>query len=150
MGREVRRVPKNWEHPKGSDGNYVPLFEHGGYEDALIDWENEKEYCKIHGGNPGLEPDREDYMPNWAEEEKTHFQMYETCSEGTPISPVCETPEELARWLASNKASAFAGMRASYESWLRVCKGAYAPSAVIISGVGMISGVDAVDHEDVD
>ena len=42
-------------------------------------------------------------------EERTHYQMYETCTEGTPISPVMETPENLARWLADNGASAFGG-----------------------------------------
>jgi len=48
--------------------------------------------------------------------------MYETCTEGTPISPAFATPEELARWLADNEASAFGGMTASYEGWLRTIK----------------------------
>jgi len=56
--------------------------------------------------------------------------MYENTSEGTPISPPFETPEELARWLADNNASAFGGMTATYEQWLATCKGLYAPSMV--------------------
>jgi hypothetical protein len=52
-------------------------------------------------------PLMEDEMPQWAEEEKTHIMMYETCSEGTPISPAFKRgeKEKLARWLVDNKAS---------------------------------------------
>ena len=85
-------------------------------------------------------------MPDWPEEIKTHYMMYETCSEGTPISPAFKTPEELARWLADNNASAFAGQGASYESWLRICKGGYAPSAIIMNGK-LMSGVEATKAE---
>lgn len=41
--------------------------------------------------------------------------IYETCSEGSPISPAFETPEELARWLTDNS---FGSMTATYEQWL--------------------------------
>ena len=27
MGREVRKVPADWEHPKNKDGSYKPLLE---------------------------------------------------------------------------------------------------------------------------
>lgn len=37
MGREVRRVSKNWEHPKKDNGEYYPLFE--GYAEAKKDFE---------------------------------------------------------------------------------------------------------------
>lgn len=83
-------------------------------------------------------------MPQWSDSRRTHYQMYETCSEGTPISPVMKTPEELAAWLAENKASAFADMTADYETWLGMIKGpGHSPSAVIMGGK-MISGVEAV------
>lgn len=72
------------------------------------------------------------------------FQMWETTSEGSPISPVFGTPENLARWLADNGASSFGDATASYESWLAVAKGGFAPSAVMVEGVGMMSGVEAV------
>lgn len=172
MGREVRRVPKNWEHPKKADGkNYKPLF--GGSVSAMQeDWDigkakweegfrenfSSKEWVprepdETHTWEEwtGKRPDPADYMPDWKPEERTHYQMYENTSEGTPISPVCESPEELARWLTDTKASAFADMTASYEQWLSVCKGRYAPSAVItVRGeVGVMqSGVAAVgDHD---
>lgn len=91
-------------------------------------------------GNP---PDAKYYRPNWREETRTHYQMYETTSEGTPLSPVMESPEVLARWLTDNNASACGNEGASYEGWLRVCKGGYAPSMVINNGV-LKSGVDGL------
>ena len=85
-------------------------------------------------------------MPSWPEEERTHYQMYETTSEGTPISGVFESPELLAHWLADEGASAFAGQGADYESWLRVANGGYACSAVLADGV-MESGVTGLTQK---
>jgi hypothetical protein len=62
-------------------------------------------------------------MPKWTADGATYFQMYETTTEGTSISPVMDSPESLARWLADNKASAFADQTASYDAWLKVCRG---------------------------
>lgn len=161
MGREVRRVPKNWNHSCG------PLLE-GPFSERLKEWgkgkemwnkgfiESWKNYPKIEWKEKpdnlesesyeeytGKKPIPDDYMPEWPEEEKTHYQMYETCSEGTPISPVMETPEELARWLTDNNASALGGDTASYEAWLKVAKGNDVCSAVLCDGV-LKSGVEAL------
>jgi hypothetical protein len=139
MGREVRRVPEKWEHPKELNSrtgrhDYKPL--HDGYA-------KQAKYFLDKVAAKGLQealdyygtaPNKDDYMPDWAEADCTHFQMYETCSEGTPISPVVESPEALAHWLADNGASSFGSMTATYEHWLGVCKGGWAPSAVIING----------------
>ena len=158
MGREVRRVPADWKHPEGKQG-YVPI-EEGDFESDLKNWKEEydkwnegymkdwdnkthKDVWVKRTGNAltdayyewfGKRPEKEDYMPQWTEEEATHYQMYETVSEGTPISPVMASPEELARWLTDNDANASGRMTASYEGWLRVCKGGYACSAVFIDG----------------
>ena len=91
----------------------------------------------------GERPVEADYMPDWEEQARTHYQMYETTSEGSPISPVMETPEKLARWLTDNEASSFGNMTASYDAWLRVCGGGYACSAVAVNGV-MQSGVEGL------
>lgn len=144
MSREVRMVPPDWEHPKNGAGQYKPLFERD-YKEAAAEWlkyANEKglqEAIDWHG----QAPDAEDYMPAWSESEATHYMMYECTSEGTPISPAFATPEELARWLTDNKASAFAGQTASYDAWLNVARGAYAVSAVLDSK-GLRSGVEAL------
>lgn len=108
MSRQVRRVPKDWEHPV-ENGRYKPL----------------------HGPE----------MPDPNHVNCSHYQMYETTSEGTPISPVMETPEELATWLVENKASAFAGQSASYEAWLQVCHGRSTITGVVTAGK-FVSGAE--------
>lgn len=91
----------------------------------------------------GERPRAENYMPSWPKAECTHYQMYESTSEGTPISPVMATPEDLAHWLADTGASAFAHCTATYEQWLVTCQVGSAPSAVLDSKNGVRSGVEA-------
>lgn len=38
----------------------------------------------------------------WEREEATSWQYYETTTEGTPLSPVCATAEEMAAWMIEN------------------------------------------------
>lgn len=71
------------------------------------------------------------------------WQMWETTSEGSPISPAFATAEELARWLADTGASTFGSETASYESWLGMILEGWAPSFVVQGGVAT-SGVEAV------
>jgi len=165
MGREVRRVPKDWQHPKSREFNirtgqyedrYVPMFDRS-FADEMREWYTEWEKwetgwrpdgteCKTYWEYAGGPPDPERYMPDWPESERTHLMMYEDTSEGTPISPAFETPEELAKWLADNNASAFGSMTATYEEWLSTCKRGWAPS-LVISGNVMASGVaDLASH----
>ncbi len=143
MGREVRRVPATWEHPKkyGQD-SLEPLYD--GYGEALEEFRANIEKMGLgkaldyHGGGPVSE----NYMPDWPDAERTHFQMYEDTTEGTPISPVLPTPEELARWLADSGASSFGSMTATYDQWLATCRRGSAMSMVIAGG-RMMSGVEA-------
>lgn len=88
-------------------------------------------------------PDPADYMPEFPEGTATGWCMYETTSEGTPISPVFETPEELARWLADNGASTFGYNTATYDQWLGMIQAGWAPSAVSDGG-GLRSGVEFI------
>lgn len=166
MGREVRQVPANWGHPKGIDGYYIPLYGES-LSKAQTRWDlgNAKwaeglrkdseggwiplgdTGCQTYSEYAGKRPIFSDYVPDWPDSERTHYQMYETCSEGTPISPVMETPEALARWLADNEASAFGRQTASYKAWLRVCQGGYACSAVRV-GNQLLSGVEGLAQLD--
>ena len=166
MGREVRMVPHGWEHPRDGSGQYIPLLP-GPFEERVARWDEEKEAwgrglrrswvdypsskfvphneaCTFEEYD-GERPRPEDYMPTFEPGSATHLVMYETCSEGTPISPAFETPEELARWLADTGASAMGSMTATYEQWLAVCRGGWAPSAVVADGRFM-SGVEASEH----
>lgn len=163
MGRQVRMVPANWKHPKDGNDKYIPLYdgdcatEQAAWDAGLALWvKGERDYYSggtgpheerpdIYGWKAwaGGRPNDEDYMPMWPREQRTHLMMYETTSEGTPISPAFATPEGLARWLADNNASSFGRMGATYEQWLAVARGGYAPSAVLDSK-GFRSGVEAM------
>ena len=46
------------------------------------------------------------------------WQFWETTSEGSPLTPVFATPEELARWCSDNAVSSFGRDTESYETWL--------------------------------
>jgi hypothetical protein len=156
-------VPPGWEHPKTANGRFIPLYGRSFAKDAAR-WDAEKakwaagEFPKYASADSrklsfeewdGQRPRPENYMPDWPSEELTHLQMYENTSEGTPISPVMASPEQLARWLADNNASAFGPMKATYEEWLRVCRGGYAPSMVVTDGIisSGVSGLSAEHHE---
>lgn len=168
MGREVRRVPAHWEHPKDAKGWDIPLFD-GFFEKARAwdegktKWEEgfRKNYldgswvpkdqnahqCSWEDWS-GRRPNPAYYMPDFPAEQRTHFQMYENTTEGTPISPVCATPEELAHWLADNDASASGHLTATYEQWLYTIQQGYAP-ALSISAEGVVSsGVAGIHDQD--
>lgn len=134
MGRQVRMVPKDWQHPKDAKGDWVPLLERFTYNDEEIAEGLRDGWLSGEPPHYGIP-----VMPEFAEGTATHCMMYENTSEGTPISPAFATPEELARWLTDNDVSAFGPLKAD-EGWLRVCRGGWAPS-LVIDGSGMRSGV---------
>lgn len=163
MGREVRRVPADWQHPKKQQFDhrgqwverYDPLME-GDWAARAKEWDEAREKWE-RGEFPdyaeeedkklpydrweGRRPYSGDYMPQWPDAERTHLMMYEDTSEGTPISPAFRTPEDLARWLVDNGASAFGSSTGTYEGWLNIARGGWAPSMVIDSQ-GVHTGVD--------
>ena len=149
MGREVRRVPADWSHPKyesweGRNG-FKPLYDGAGYEAMRAEFMERANSKGLQDAIDwyGSAPDVNDYMPAWPEAERTHYMMYEDTTEGTPISPAFETPEQLAQWLTDNGASALGHETASYAAWLRVARGGWAPSAVSVAGGPLVSGVEA-------
>lgn len=120
MGREVRRVAPWWQHPIRPDGQSVSLRDG-------IDFVPDQLYALAHA-EPA--PDPADYMPRWSTDERTHLQMY--CrSSGTPMSPVCATPEELAAWLTEHGARAFDELTASYDEWLAIITIGTAPPVAL-------------------
>lgn len=141
--RQVRKVPANWQHPKKPDGSYIPLFEGYRWNIDYTSWVIDRERYKTEWmlknkeqepsksasdcmtcfiAEYGPEPKSCDYMPAWSPEEQTHLMMYETTSEGTPISPAFLTDVELAVWLFENKATTFADQTNTYEGWLEIIK----------------------------
>lgn len=138
MGRQLRKVAANWQHPKNENGNYISLFD-GKFSERLAKWEEENAQWekgfrddRNGGWKPkeadelnmtfaewdGEKPVKEDYMPEWKNEELTHVQLYENTSEGTPISLVylANEIEKLCEYAAEN-CSTFAYFKATKEEW---------------------------------
>jgi len=137
MGRECRRVPANWEHPKNEQGHYIPLY-------AKFPYDAEEIEEGILGGWLTGEPPLYDVavMPEFPEGAATHYMMYEDCTEGTPISPAFSTPDELARWLTDTRASAFGYMTQSYDAWMAIIINDVFSGVVFSPGQGMAPGAE--------
>lgn len=179
MGRELRRVPANWQHPKRTTYNYLqgkevesfqPLFDEP-YISAISEWIHEH-FLWLRGEHPdqqgedraeysyyaqwgGSPPDIDYYRPNWKPEEMTWYQVYETVSEGTPVTPPFETQAELIEYLVehgdywdqSRRKEGRSSMPC--EPWTRqqaesfVLGSGWAPSLVVHDGK-VQSGVEAM------
>jgi len=150
MGRIIRKVPEGWEHPKDSDGNYIPMFNKY-YGDALNEWlhnhqlweagthpdllsgDASKEKYPFYAMWNGDAPEIERYQTKkYTPEELTHIQLYEETSEGTPESPVFKADEleKLCEYAAEN-CTTFANYTASKEEWMEMLK-----NNVVYSKVG--------------
>ncbi len=155
MGREIRKVPKNWEHPKDESGNYQSMYDEC-FEDAVNEWEagkrewlaGESEDQKKYNQQPtitdyidwvGSYPDPKYYRKEkWTEEEACCFQMYQTVSEGTPVSPVFESLKGLEDWLVKEGYSRTAA--------IGFCESGYAPSFMMNMGTGELkSNIEIYD-----
>lgn len=142
MNRILRRVPKNWEHPKKDDGRYQPMrdiyygdilsewlknneeWEKGTHPDLIENPELKKEY-PFYGMYYGNLPDPEYYqIKKYSEEELTHIQLYETTSEGTPLTPIFKANEleKLCEYAAEN-CTIFANFKLSKEEWIKELSG---------------------------
>jgi hypothetical protein len=139
MGREIRMVPPNWQHPPsngGRGGQYKPLFYGAGgrFEKRADEWLAEcakwqagerPDYAdddapKYYWDWDGMPPSVEDYMlVGVPDEECTRFMLYESTTEGTPLTPAFATLEEVAEYAAEH-ATTFASFKATKEDWLRM------------------------------
>ena len=153
MGREIRTVPADWVHPKDErTGRYKPLHDQS-FREAAEEWVTgfeewrtgtHKDFKK-HGVDypyfwqwEGDPPDEEYYRPDWPEETRTHFQVYETVSEGTPVSPVFATKGEIADWAVAQGHS-----REAADAF---AEDGYVPSGLFIPGKGFAWNIDAAAH----
>lgn len=122
MGREIRRVPPNWQHPtcerpdyrtRQMVERYQPMYERD-FAEAMHEWY--QGWCKWEAGErpdyaepdekywdgSGRPPDPAYYSHGFTKERCTWYQLFETVSEGTPVSPPFATQQELADYLANN------------------------------------------------
>jgi hypothetical protein len=98
-------------------------------------------HCHGEGTDPAFKEKYEAWTPT-EPSEGDGWQMWETTSEGSPISPVFASPDALARWLADSKASTFGDATATYDEWLGMINNGSAVDLVIENGE-MKSGVEA-------
>ena len=126
MGRELRMVPANWEHPQETKYNpftrcestvFIPLYD-SPYLEAITEWikghslwvkglhEDQQKYpddeTLYYAEAWGDAPTYESYRPDWKDSEMVWYQVYETVSEGTPVTPPFGTQEELVEYLVLN------------------------------------------------
>lgn len=126
------------------------------YPDADNDWKGGWGICTHCHGKGATEkyPGQFAEAEAWQSEEPPTgegYQLWETVSEGSPVSPVFATAQELAEWMAGP-----ASVRgridpqpeaSSVESALRFIEKGWAPSFVVSNGVGQ-SGVDFAGRAD--
>ena len=109
--REVRWIPRGWQHPKDASGRYVPLLPNG--------------YCDANGFT-AEERARAPEMPATTgpvSAQGLEIAAYETTTEGTPISPAfADTPEgrlALVSWCAERETT-FGSFKADGETWAAI------------------------------
>lgn len=102
MGREIRRVPTNHNHPKDKSWNYISMMGMSAYEDCLKDWKEGKKdwkdwWYESYRDYLDWKPLKKEFHEEWE-----WYQLYQNVSEWTPLSPSFATPEELIEWLSNN------------------------------------------------
>jgi hypothetical protein len=135
MGRELKRVPLDFNYPL----NHLWL----GYAPSLEDLQNLKGIVEkvpeilLYQGNVCESCDKKfnncsesasycvwynpDLRSQWFMEPPVGdgYQLWETTSEGSPVSPVFETLEELCQWCEVH-ASTFSSFKATKEQWQKM------------------------------
>lgn len=200
MGRQIRRVPPNWEHPvmELEGDSWLRAYQRGQptelyrpiLERDLSDWERQfknwkeefdlwvkgehsdqtdpasiavhEEYNESENLLPTVEkyiekfgppPDPRNYLPyDKDSKENTWWAVYETVSEGTPITPSFATADELIEYLAT-EGDFWRQKKDQKSPWDRdaaerfVKEDGWAPSAVCIPGVGLFVPGDHIPKE---
>lgn len=99
--------------------------------------------CEGHGSTeryPGQRAERDAWVAT-PPPTGDGWQLWETTSEGSPISPVFDTGEALARWMSQHPVG-FAKSSISYETALRwVTDSGWAPSMVATPEAGLQDGI---------
>ena len=153
MGREIRMVPPNWDHPKDERGQLQSMF-NSSFAQVAAEWK--ANFARWESGErpdyadeddrkleywewEGPPPDRDSYRP-WNDEDATWFQLWETVSEGTPITPPFPTKEALADHLAKH-GTYWDNTPWGYAKAAAMVNAGYAPS-MILTGGAIIMGED--------
>jgi hypothetical protein len=140
--------------PTAEEVNAWGMFGMG--HDSINSWVCIKARCEREGhptgctvcdgsGDHWTPSDAEHNADDWQEEEPptgNGYQLWETVSEGSPVTPVFAVPERLAEWLVQNDDSVTKDT--TFDQWMRfICGDGWAPSNVMVNG-RMLSGVKAI------
>lgn len=160
MGREIRKVPANWQHPKNDIGRYTPLFDQN-LEEAVEEWNKGRDLwdkgmheaqtrekptsCESYEEWAGSEPTAEAYR-QYEDEDCIWFQVYETVSKGTPVTPAFPTMQEVEDWLVEHgelEGTKY-NRKFSRSAAHAFCRDGYAPTMVINNG-SIHVGIESCD-----
>lgn len=153
--REAGWVPKQPPHTPSPEEVNVWSISGGFAHDACNQWVVARAECKRLGvdakcahcagsGEIWDSPEDEQAADEWTKTEPPAgdgYQIWETVSEGSPISPVFATPEELAQHLAGKPWGADKG--SSYEDWMRFINGPGWAVSIVMDSTGIRSGPSA-------
>lgn len=155
-------VPPNWQHPTDDRGNLKSMHDRN-FRDVFSQWLTDfdrirrgeltdvERNCYVKPGtiplcewlhDEGGPPDPDTYRP-WRDEDATWFQVWETVSEGTPVTPPFATRAELVDYLVrggddwDRRRGRGGYTRAQAESFVNA---GWAPS-MMISGGQIVSGI---------
>lgn len=118
--------------------------------EARCERDGQPRVCPTCGGHAGLEAyeGQRAEAEAWEPEEPPAgdgWQLWETVSEGSPITPVFATPDELARFMVANSwGSQSNKMASSFDVAMRFIDAGWAPSGVSSAEHGVEDGVEAV------
>src|SRR5215213_3463065 len=121
VNREIRTVPLDWQHPTDTSGQPIPLL-------SLEQADTPEELQELLAEGQSLEEITSRYMPDFSmvPDGQPGICVYETTTEGTPLTPVFpNTPE--GRWAlvhyCATRVSVFADRRANAEAWAELLFG---------------------------
>jgi hypothetical protein len=92
--------------------------------------------CRGHGVDPAVWPVYKAWK-TYEPPKGTGYQVWETVSEGSPISPVFATAEEAVAWLVADQGHSEAGAKA-------FVKGGWASSMMGVTGGALVEGIDGL------
>jgi hypothetical protein len=107
-GREIRVIPRGWQHPRREGGRYQPLLPAGyAFDDDQERWPQMPDASRLPEG-------------------ETEIAAYEAVSEGTPISPAFPNTPEGRRALVgycAEHCTTFGRNRGDAEAWAAILFG---------------------------